>query len=36
MYVDASAIVAILNREPVADALKSAFDANSAKAFVSR
>ncbi len=35
MYVDASAIVAILNREPEADALKSAFDANSAKAFVS-
>ena len=35
MYVDASAIVAILNREPEADALKSAVDANSAKAFVS-
>jgi|GEM_PF-3858390 ribonuclease VapC len=35
MYVDASAIVAILNREPEAAALKSAFDANSAKAFVS-
>lgn len=35
MYVDASAIVAILNREPEAEALKGAFDANSAKAFVS-
>jgi ribonuclease VapC len=35
MYVDASAIVAILNREPEAAALKAAFDANSAKAFVS-
>jgi ribonuclease VapC len=35
MYVDASAIVAILNREPEAAALKLAFDANSAKAFVS-
>jgi len=35
MYVDASAIVAILNREPEAAALKSAFDANSANALVS-
>ena len=34
MYVDASAIVAILNREPGAEPFKSAFDANRAKAFV--